>query len=263
MAINSNILLNDSSVIINEITKWIKEYADHYNLKLVVGISGGIDSALVSTLCCMTQIETHVVTLPIHQNKEQLTRARNHISWLKSAFKNVVSYEIDLSKIYEEFYDTFKKDFDDPLSNANSKSRIRMVSLYQIAGSIKGLVVGTGNKIEDFGVGFFTKYGDGGVDISPIANLTKSQVRSLASFLKINEEILIAKPTDGLWDDDRTDEDQIGASYEELEWAMNYVDENKKEILSQRQKDVIEIFLKFRKNNQHKMSPIPIFKLNA
>lgn len=257
------LLKNDPKTTIDEIVSWIKNYSSSYNLKLVVGISGGIDSALVSTLCCMTEIETHVVTLPIHQKEEQLIRARNHINWLKSSFKNVVSYEIDLTKVYDTFYDTFKNNFDDPLSNANSKSRIRMVSLYQIAGSIRGLVVGTGNKIEDFGVGFFTKYGDGGVDISPIADLTKSDVKYLASFLKINDEIINARPTDGLWDDDRTDEDQLGATYEELEWSMDYVDNNKNEILNKRQKKVIEIFLRFRKNNKHKMSPIPVFKLHS
>ena len=264
MVISSNMSSkNDSKTIVDETVNWIKNYSNSYNLKLVVGISGGVDSALVSTLCCMTNVETHVVTLPIHQNEEQLIRAINHINWLKASFKNVVSYEIDLTKVYDTFYDAFKSNFDDPLSNANSKSRIRMVSLYQIAGSIKGLVVGTGNKIEDFGVGFFTKYGDGGVDISPIADLTKSQVRSMASFLKINDEIINAQPTDGLWNDDRTDEDQLGATYEELEWSMDYVDNNKNEILDKRQKEVIEIFLRFRKNNQHKMLPIPVFKSNS
>lgn len=255
------LLKNNMQTLVNEIVNWIKSYSSNYNLKLVIGISGGIDSALVSTLCCMTGIETYVITLPIHQNKKQLILAQNHIKWLQNKFNNVVSYEIDLSKVYDTFHDTFKNGFDNPLTNVNSKSRIRMVSLYQIAGSIGGIVVGTGNKIEDFGIGFFTKHGDGGVDISPIADLTKSQVRSLASFLKINNEIIEAKPTDGLWDDDRTDEDQIGATYEELEWSMDHLENNKNKILNSRQKEVIEIFLKFRKNNQHKMLPIPVFKL--
>jgi len=264
MVINSNISLNNNpNIIIDQIVNWIKNYSDQHDLKLVVGVSGGIDSALVSTLCCMSKIETHVVTLPIHQNEEQLLRAQNHIKWLERKFSNVVSHEIEVSKVYDVFYNTFKHKFNNLLTNANSKSRIRMVCLYQIAGSIKGIVVGTGNKIEDFGVGFFTKYGDGGVDISPIADLDKSQVRSLAKFLEINDDIIYAKPTDGLWDDDRTDEDQLGATYEELEWSMDYIDNKKNEVLSKRQKEVIEIFLKFRKNNYHKMIPIPVFKLNV
>ena len=240
-----------------KISDWLKNYLLENNLDcFVVGISGGIDSALTSTLCAHTGIKTIVVSMPIRQNKEQLLRANNHIDWLKENFKNVISYTFDLTHIFEIFESMFE--VKNNLSLANSRSRLRMVTLYQVAGINGGLVVGTGNKIEDFGVGFFTKYGDGGVDISPIADLTKTEVREISKRLGINDEIIKALPTDGLWDEDRTDEEQLGASYEELEWAMNF--KGDVNLLSDRKKIVYEIFSYHNKKNNHKMNPIPIFK---
>lgn len=252
-----------------DIVYWIKNYAIKNGQKLVVGISGGVDSSLVSTLCAMTGIETYVISLPLNQKKDQLIRARNHINWLKSKYKNVYDLEIDLSDNFKLFESTFQKikinniDLNSSLSYANSKSRMRMMSLYQISANVGGIVVGTGNKVEDFGVGFFTKYGDGGVDISPIADLKKSEVRLMASHLGINEEIIIAKPTDGLWEDDRSDEDQIGATYEELEWAMDYLEsDNKNMDLTDRKFEVLDIYKKFNDKNKHKMINIPVLKIN-
>ena len=244
-----------------KIANWIKEYCQTNNMNaLVVGISGGIDSALVSTLCCMTGIPTHIVSLPIHQKKEQVERAHEHAKWLEKKFKNVYFHEFDLSSTYEIFHMNFKDEFDSLLGFANSKSRIRMTALYQISASVNGIVVGTGNKVEDFGVGFYTKYGDGGVDISPIADLTKTDVRNLSKDLCISKEILKARPTDGLWSDDRSDEDQIGASYEELEWAMSFVESGTRENLDERQQEILRIYLDLNRKNQHKILPIPIFK---
>jgi NAD+ synthase len=240
-----------------EIVDWIKNYAGD-KFKLVVGISGGIDSALVSTLCAMTGIETHVVTLPIYQKSDQLTLAREHIKWLKSNFKNIVEYEFDLTQAFDSISDIFSN-FKSGLSLANSRSRLRMLSLYHISSNVGGIVVGTGNKVEDFGVGFFTKYGDGGVDISPIADLTKSEVRKMAKDLGVIDGIISAKPTDGLWEDDRSDEDQIGATYEELEWAMEYNGEGE---LNDRQKEVFKIYNRYNSVNKHKMIAIPVFKKN-
>lgn len=238
-----------------KISDWIKDYSEENgNLKLVVGISGGIDSATVSTLCALTGIETHVVSMPILQNENQLELANKHIAWLKNNFSNVISHEIDLTDTFTNYKEKLIS-YDDNLGWANTRSRLRMVTLYLISNYCKGLVVGTGNKVEDFGVGFFTKYGDGAVDISPIADLTKTEVRTLAKELGIIEEILTAKPTDGLWDDDRSDEDQIGATYEELEWAMKFSEE-----IDERKKEVLKIFQKFQKQNQHKMKPIPVFQ---
>ena len=240
------------------IKNWLKNYSDISGLKtFVIGISGGIDSALTSTLCAETGINTIVVSMPIHQNKDQLTRARNHINWLQNKYKNVQYREFNLSHVYDTFAILFT-DNQNELALANSRARIRMTCLYQIAQTNNGLVVGTGNKIEDFGVGFFTKYGDGGVDISPIADLTKTEVRDLARQVGINEEIILAPPTDGLWEDNRTDEDQLGATYEELEWAMTYTGED---YITEREQEVVRIYDKFNKQNKHKMEPIPTFKL--
>jgi NAD+ synthase len=244
-----------------KISNWLKEYLEKNNLDcFVVGISGGIDSSLTSTLCAMSGIKTIVVSLPIHQFKDQLQRAHNHIKWLKDRYQNVEDFEFDLSETFE----VFKKLFNDSndLALANSRSRLRMVTLYQISGMRNGLVVGTGNKIEDFGIGFFTKYGDGGVDISPIADFTKTEVRTMSKNLGILNEIILASPTDGLWDDCRTDEQQIGATYEELEWAMNVklTSDDDKKILSDRQKEVLSIYTKLNSANRHKMTPLPIFK---
>jgi NAD+ synthase len=246
--------------MISRIRDWIKNYTESSGSRsLVVGISGGIDSALVSTLCCLTGIETWVISLPINQKKDQLERARKHYRWLSERFENVKFREIDLSDSFKNFKTNFLLDEMSELSLANSKSRLRMISLYQIAGNKNGLVVGTGNKIEDFGVGFFTKYGDGGVDISPIADLKKSEVKKLSIELEIIDEIIQAKPTDGLWDIDITDEDQLGASYEELEWSMDYQGDPNQ--LEGREKEVYHIYNRFHTRNLHKMVPIPIFKI--
>lgn len=242
------------------ISEWIKTYCQTNNLtSLIIGISGGIDSALVSTLCAETGLPTYVISLPIKQQENQLCRARNHANWLKLKYNNVQFIEIDLTNIFNLFKQTIPQIYQTDLSLANTRSRLRMVTLYQYAGSLKGIVVGTGNKIEDFGVGFFTKYGDGGVDISPIADLTKTEVRKLAKEFNINEEIIIAPPTDGLWDQDRTDEDQLGASYEELEWAMLNIGVDTV-FMTERQKTVLEIYKKFNFQNKHKMIAIPVFK---
>jgi len=239
------------------ISSWLSKYLTNSNLEcFVIGISGGIDSALTSTLCAQTGKKTIVVSMPIHQQLDQLSRAHNHIEWLKNKYPNVESYEFDLTNTFETFKSLFS--LENKLALANSRSRLRMVTLYQIAGMYGGLVVGTGNKVEDFGIGFFTKYGDGGVDISPIADLTKTEVRQMSRELGIIEEILLAKPTDGLWEDDRSDEDQIGATYEELEWAMEFEDNESK--LSPRELEVLNIYRKFNSQNKHKMEIIPTFK---
>jgi len=240
------------------ISNWISDYLNESKLEtLVVGISGGIDSALVSTLCAMTGKRTILLSLPINQNSSHLSRAKKHIENLKSRYKNVESYEYDLSDVLDKFLVKFKNKSE--LSEANTRSRIRMITLYHIASLNNGLVVGTGNKVEDFGVGFYTKYGDGGVDISPIADLLKSEVKELAKKMNVIEDILIAKPSDGLWEDARSDEDQIGASYEELEWAMSF-DNTVENKLNDRQKEVLKIYESFNSRNKHKMIPIPIFK---
>ena len=243
----------------HKISRWILEYAKKNKLKsLVVGVSGGIDSAVVSTLCCQTGLETYVISMPIHQKKDQLDRATSHCKWLEDSYKNTTFLEIDLTGTFENFSSLFKEEFKTNLSLSNSRSRLRMITLYQIAGSKGGIVIGTGNKIEDFGVGFFTKYGDGGVDISPIADLTKTEVRNLGVELGISNSIIEAKPTDGLWEDDRSDEDQLGASYPELEWAMDFKGKDKD--LSDREREVLSIYKKFNRSNKHKMKKIPVFK---
>ena len=248
----------------NDISNWILNYAEHNNISsLVVGVSGGIDSAVVSTLCAKTGLRTVVVNMPINQKKSQYDLSNQHIDWLISKWDNVVSQIIDLSDTYDTLYSKLT-DYDvSELSMANTRARLRMSTLYALAGSINGIVVGTGNKVEDFGIGFFTKYGDGGVDISPIADIYKSEVYSLAESLHIIQSIQDAPPTDGLWDDGRTDEDQIGATYEELEWAMNEI-ENPSSVREQNERlaDVMRIYLKFNRMNSHKMNPIPIFKFN-
>ena len=241
----------------NKIINWLKEYSKNSKTKsFIIGVSGGIDSALTSTLCAMTGQETFLISMPIHQNKAHLTRANNHIDNLKKRFSNVESLEFDLTNVFNLLIDKFE--VEDSLAEANSRARLRMVCLYHLASINNGLVVGTGNKVEDFGVGFYTKYGDGGVDISPIADLMKSEVKKLAVKLEVIQEIIDAKPSDGLWDDARSDEDQIGASYEELEWAMNYIDQNST-TLSDRQKEVLKIYSNFNNKNKHKMIPIPTF----
>ena len=242
----------DINNTIDFISKWIFNYASQsYEKKfnLVIGVSGGIDSAVTSTLCAQTNLKTIVVSMPIKQNKDQHSLSLEHINWLKSNYSNVESFNIDLNSVFSSFEKTMNN-FDSDLAFANSRSRLRMVTLYQIAQSKNALVVGTGNKVEDFGIGFYTKYGDGGVDISPIADCKKSLVWEMGKILGVSTNIINAKPTDGLWDDSRNDEDQIGLTYEQIEEAM----ENQNSLY-------FEKYSQIRKPNLHKMNPIPICKL--
>tara|TARA_B100000287_G_C20296217_1_gene647940 strand:- start:13 stop:690 length:678 start_codon:yes stop_codon:yes gene_type:complete len=216
---------------------------------LVIGISGGIDSSVSSTLSAMTGLKTIVLTMPIKQKSSQHNLSLKHQEWLKKNFKNVEGYTIELDNLFTTFKSTLNK-FDNDHGMANSRARLRMATLYQVAAANKGIVVGTGNKVEDFGVGFYTKYGDGGVDISPIADCNKSEVWEMGKELKILNEIIEAAPTDGLWDDGRTDEGQLGLSYKELEEAMNNEDSKNR-----------EKYIKIRKTNLHKMEPIPVCKI--
>ena len=235
------------------IKNWIKNYCNSMEKKpdsLVVGVSGGIDSAVVSTISAMTGMKVKALSMPIRQLKFQDDLSKAHLKWLKNKFSNVDEVIINLDEVFNSFEKTLGQ-FNNELAFANSRARLRMATLYQVAGANNGIVVGTGNKIEDFGVGFFTKYGDGGVDISPIADCLKSQVWEMGKELKILEDIINAAPTDGLWEDGRTDERQLGMSYEDLEKAMlNSKDKN------------YEKYLKIRKRNLHKMNLIPICKFN-
>lgn len=246
--------------VIEYIVSWLKDYCEASGTKgFVIGISGGVDSALTSTLCAKTGKDVIVISLPIKQRNTELTRATEHIEWLKKNFSNVTSHELDLTAAFEQIEKTYPTNIQDWLTMANTRSRLRMTTLYAFACNNKMLVTGTGNKIEDFGVGFFTKYGDGGVDISPIADLMKSEVYSLANELGVVSSILKAAPTDGLWADGRTDEDQIGATYNELEWAMNFLN-NPQEFskLNDREKKVLDIYERMHKASLHKMHPIPV-----
>lgn len=246
----------------NEIVDWLKDYANKANRKsLVVGVSGGVDSALVSTLCAMTGLHTHCVLMPCQTKPDQTDRGALHLKWLRSKFDYVYSYQIDLTDTFESFENEILGLPHSPLGAANTKSRLRMVTLYRVATAFDGLVVGTGNKVEDFGVGFFTKYGDGGVDISPIGDLLKSEVRQMCRELGVLPELSEAVPTDGLWTDTRTDEDQIGATYDELEWAMSYTGDGFG--LSYRQRTVLEIYNKWHTAGAHKLAPIPVFVRNS
>lgn len=245
----------------NYIVDWLTNYVATTHLKgFIVGVSGGVDSALTSTLCAMTGKKVILLNMPIRQTTEEYERAKSQISVLEQRFENVNGLNIDLTDAFNALALTFPEETQkNGLAMANSRARLRMTTLYAIGQSQHLLVAGTGNKIEDFGVGFYTKYGDGGVDLSPIADLMKSEVFALAEHLGVIESILKAKPTDGLWDDDRNDEDQIGASYDELEWAMEYTG-NKKE-LTLRQKEVIEIYNRYHNQNKHKMEPIPVCEI--
>jgi NAD+ synthase len=246
----------------SHIVNWLINYSKKSGLNgFVVGVSGGIDSAVTSTLCAKTGLSTIVLNMPIHQNSNQFNRSDEHINWITNNFENVKSHEINLTDVYDSFSNALPKDNQDELSMANLRSRIRMSNLYVFASNKKYLVAGTGNKVEDFGVGFYTKYGDGGVDISPIADLLKSEVFKIANHLGIVSSIQKAKPTDGLWDDDRSDEDQLGATYDELEWAMNYLEVNSQDNLSERQKKVLEIYSGYHQTNLHKMNPIPVCEI--
>ena len=237
---------------IKYISNWIKTYVDQMPSKaqsLVIGISGGIDSSVSSTLSAMTGIKTIVLSMPIRQKDKQHDLSLKHQEWLIKNFKNVEAYTLNLDKLFESFSSTLKK-FDNEHGYANSRARLRMTTLYQVAAANKGIVVGTGNKVEDFGVGFYTKYGDGGVDISPIADCNKTDVWELGKELGILKEIIDAPPTDGLWDDGRTDEGQLGFKYQDLEDAM------KNPNSPHRQE-----YEKIRKQNLHKMDPIPVCKI--
>jgi len=234
------------------ISNWIKDYVEKMPSKaqsLVIGISGGIDSSVSSTLSAMTGLKTIVLSMPINQKATQHDLSLKHQEWLVKNFKNVEAHTINLDKLFETFENTMSN-FDNEHGMANSRARIRMTTLYQVAAANKGIVVGTGNKVEDFGVGFYTKYGDGGVDISPIADCNKSDVWEIGKSLNILNEIIEAPPTDGLWDDGRTDEGQLGLKYEELEEAMN----NPKSINREK-------YEKIRNMNLHKMEPIPVCKI--
>ena len=246
------------TLLANYISQWLHDYCEKSNVAgFVIGISGGIDSAVTSTLCAQTGKKTILVNLPIKQSESEYNRALEHIENLKSKFKNVESVEVNLTETFEVISKNLPVEASsNNLAMANTRSRLRMTTLYAIAQGNNCLVAGTGNKIEDFGIGFYTKYGDGGVDLSPIADLLKSEVFHLGKELEVVESIQIAAPTDGLWGDKRTDEDQIGASYPELEWAMLYSgNENE---LSPRQKEVLVIYRRLNSANQHKMLPIPV-----
>lgn len=269
-----------SKAIIDHIVNWLQDYCEKSRTEgFVIGISGGIDSALTSTLCAMTGKKVIMLEMPIYQAASQVSRAQEHIDWIKGKYPMASDHRIELTATFDSFMSAVPKTEDQHLlhlSLANTRARIRMTTLYYFAGIYRLLVAGTGNKIEDFGVGFFTKYGDGGVDISPIADLTKSEVYALAKELGIVQSILKAAPTDGLWGDDRTDEDQIGASYPELEWAMALCEKHDYQhqhwlqrsngwqleghdvIISDRQKKVLDIYVRMNRANQHKMQPIPV-----
>ena len=242
----------NTSEKVKYISNWIKSYVDQMPSKaesLVVGISGGIDSSVSSTLSAMTGLKTIVLSMPIKQKENQHDLSLKHQAWLVKNFKNVEAHTISLDNLFESFSSTLGK-FNNEHGFANSRARLRMATLYQVAAANKGIVVGTGNKVEDFGVGFYTKYGDGGVDISPIADCNKTEVWELGKELGILKEIIDAPPTDGLWDDGRTDEGQLGFKYEDLEDAMVNPDSPHK----------IE-YEKIRKQNLHKMEPIPVCKI--
>jgi NAD+ synthase len=245
------------------IVSWIDNYLNKSKMKgFIVGVSGGVDSALTSTLCAETKRNVLCIEMPINQNKDQVSRSKKHIEWLKKKYSNVSSMNISLDNTFDSFIESIPeiKSPENDLSLANTRSRLRMVTLYYFSALKKYIVVGTGNKVEDFGIGFYTKYGDGGVDISPIADLLKSDVYNLAKFYNINDEIIEATPTDGLWNDNRNDEDQIGASYEELEKAMQIA--NKLDYdLSNREQEVLKIYKSLNSSNRHKMLPIPICKI--
>ena len=246
----------------DNIVRWLKDYYWNNSIKsFVVGVSGGIDSAVVSTLCARTGLPTYVLCMPLDSTHDNSKLSEDHAKKLAAEYDNVTMVFVELSTTYDQFMHSLqwwsdahghgKKEFtSNELANANTKSRIRMVTLYQIAGSVGGIVVGTGNKVEDYGIGFFTKYGDGGVDIAPIADLYKTEVWELGEYLEVDERICDAVPTDGLWEDGRCDEDQIGASYEQLEEAMEY-----------RRGPAVDILDEFNKKNKHKMESIPTFKL--
>ena len=234
----------------DRIVEWLHNYCSINNIKsLVIGVSGGIDSAVSSTLAASTGLPTYAIGMPIDQISDQKDLSEAHLNWLDEKFDNVTVLKFDHSDTFTTFKGIMGEDYgSDKMALANTRSRLRMVTLYQVAATVGGIVVGTGNKVEDYGVGFYTKYGDGGVDIAPIADLYKTEVWELGKFFGIDERIISAKPTDGLWDDGRTDEDQLGASYEDLEYAMEHGTG-----------PAVRILHDFNTKNKHKMIPIPTF----
>ena len=264
-----------------DITHFLCNYCAKNGIEsLVVGVSGGIDSAVSSTLAAKTGLPVYAIGMPLNQSPEQETLSDAHLFWLEKTYKNVTVLKTDLTKPFNKLMKQLTADLGleytiNEMARANSKSRMRMVTLYQVAASVGGIVVGTGNKVEDYGVGFYTKYGDGGVDIAPIADLYKTEVRELGRFLGVIPEIIEAKPTDGLWEDGRNDEDQLGASYEMLEWVMESgisgwhrepIDQLTQWMgkeLTEEQKEAIRQYAKFNTQNKHKMNPIPTFKLEV
>ena len=252
--------------VVNHIVDWLKNYATNARVNgFVIGISGGIDSAVTSTLCAKTGLDLLCIEMPIHQAASHVTRGQEHIAQLKARFPNVKDALVDLTPVFEEFKTEISlegKQATVDMALANTRARLRMTTLYYHAGLSGLLVAGTGNKVEDFGVGFYTKYGDGGVDLSPIADLLKSEVYEIGNFLEIPKSIMKAAPSDGLFGDARSDEDQIGASYPELEWAMKMKDEGKtSEDFEGRKREAFNIFLRYNTSNKHKMIPIPICEI--
>jgi NAD+ synthase len=251
--------------VTRHIVGWLKAYCNDANLKgFVVGVSGGIDSAVTSTLCAKTEKQVILLSMPIHQDPDQLMLAQQHIEWLENNYRQVKGASVDLTQPFQALEASFPVDIQDGLTMANTRARMRMITLYAFSTHYRMLVVGTGNKVEDFGVGFYTKYGDGGVDILPIADLTKSEVYAVGGALGIGREIMEASPTDGLWADNRSDESQIGATYAELEWAMQFEAENGNEDqLDPTQKQVLSVYRRLHEANRHKMEPIPVCKIPA
>jgi NAD+ synthase len=270
--------ITDYQHLKENIVKWLNQYvSDNPSIKaFVVGVSGGIDSAVTATLCAETGFPTYVLSMPLYSSHDSDSLSRDYVNELEKKYDNVTKVRVELSGVYDKFLQSFgwwtgDEFTKNELANANTKSRLRMVTLYQVAGSKNGIVVGTGNKVEDYGVGFYTKYGDGGVDIAPIADLYKTEVWELGKYLGVDQRIIDAPPTDGLWGDSRTDEQQLGVSYELLEWVMesgimdwkdpSSLDMWKGNPLSDEQKHAVKQYQKFNTQNQHKMSSIPTFKL--
>lgn len=252
----------NSSSVIDHIVQWLVDYSSQAGTKgFVVGISGGIDSAVTSVLGAKTGLPLKVLEMPIHQSEEQVNRGFEHIAWLEKNFPNVSMQQVELTSIFDQMVSALPEASGDlhEMSLVNTRARIRMTTLYYFAALEGKLVLGTGNKVEDFGIGFFTKYGDGGVDLSPIADLNKTEVYELGKELGIIDSIMTAPPTDGLWGDDRTDEDQIGASYPELEWAMEFFGDESS--LTERQTEVLAIYRNLNRANKHKMEPIPVCEI--
>ena len=243
--------ITDYSKLKTDISDWMADYIKSSSMScFIVGVSGGIDSAVASTLAAETKYPVFALGMPIHQKPEQESLSDAHLKWLSENYVNVKTVKIDLTNTFDTFTNDLERYATDKHALANTRSRLRMVTLYQFAGQYKGIVVGTGNKVEDYGVGFYTKYGDGGVDIAPIADLYKTEVWELGEYLEVDQRIVDAEPTDGLWSDSRTDESQLGASYAELEEAMETGTGPGVEVLN-----------KFNTQNKHKMEPIPTFKL--